>query len=69
MSTCDCDLIGLVAEKDSLELTIGNGERLKTRDLNIPGYQVAITQQSFDDKGSVKDVLVLMINPDQVGRL
>ena len=69
MSTCDCDLIGLVAEKDSLELTIGNGERLKTRALNIPDYQVAITQQSMDDKDPTKAVLVLMISPDQVGRL
>ena len=69
MSACDCDLIGLVAEKDNLELTIGNGERLKNRALNIPDYQVAITQQSMEDKDSAKDVLVLMVNPDQVGRL
>ncbi len=69
MSACDCDLIGLVAEKDNLELTIGNGERLKTRALNIPDYQVAITQQSMDDKDPTKAVLVLMISPDQVGRL
>ena len=69
MTVCDCDLIGLVAEKDSLELTVGNGEQLKTRVLNIPGYQVAITQQSAGNGASATDALVLVINPDPVGRL
>jgi len=69
MTACDCDLISLVADKNSLELTVGNGEKLKTRDLNIPGYQIAVTQKSVDRAGAATDVLVLMINPDQVERL
>jgi len=69
MTTCDCDLISLVADKDSLELTVGNGEKLKTRDLNIPGYLIAVTQKSVDRAGAATDVLVMMIKPDQVERL
>ena len=69
MTVCDCDLIGLVAEKDSLELTVGNGEQLKTRALNIPNYQVAITQQSVGNGASAIEPLLLVINPDPVGRL
>lgn len=63
MQSCECDLVSLLAEQDSIELTINNGAQLKTRALNIPGYQLAITQAPNTAAGSPADMIVLMINP------
>ncbi len=64
MVSCECDLVSLLADQDSIELTINNGAQLKTRELIIPGYQLAITQTQ--DKAA--DAIVLMINPSLGGR-
>ena len=63
MQSCECDLVSLLAEQDSIELTINNGAQLKTRALNIPGYQLAITQAPNTAAGSPADMIVLIINP------
>jgi type II secretory pathway component PulL len=63
MQSCKCDLVSLLADQDSIELTINNGAELKTRELNIPGYQLAITQAPNTAADSAADSIVLMINP------
>ena len=63
MQSCECDLVSLLAEQYSIELTINNGAQLKTRALNIPGYQLAITQAPNTAADSPADMIVLMINP------
>jgi hypothetical protein len=63
MQSCECDLVSLLADQDSMELTINNGAQLKARDLIIPGYQLAITQAPNAAAGSTVDSIVLMINP------
>lgn len=64
MQSCECDLVSLLADQDSMELTINNGAQLKTRDLIIPGYQLAITQTP----NAAADSIVLMINPSMGDR-
>ena len=64
MQSCECDLVSLLADQDSMELTINNGAQLKTRDLIIPGYQLAITQAP----NAAVDSIVLMINPSMGDR-
>jgi hypothetical protein len=54
MTGCGCQLSGLKYEKDSLVMQIQNGSALKKRNLNIPGYQVAITQLPGDDENSIE---------------
>jgi type II secretion system protein L len=63
MQSCECDLVSLLADQDSIELTINNGAQLKTRDLIIPGYQIAITQAPNTLADAAADSIVLMINP------
>ena len=64
MQSCECDLVSLLADQDSIELTINNGAQLKTRDLIIPGYQLAITRAP----NAAVDSIVLMINPSMGDR-
>ena len=54
MTGCGCQLSGLKYEKDSLVMQIQNGSALKKRNLNIPSYQVAITQLPGDDENSIE---------------
>ena len=67
MQSCECDLVNLLADQDSIELTINNGAQLKTRDLIIPGYQVAITQAP-NTLADAADSIVLMIKPSMGDR-
>ena len=54
MTGCGCQLSGLKYEKDALVMQIQNGSALKKRNLNIPSYQVAITQLPGDDENSIE---------------
>ena len=54
MTGCGCQLSGLKYEKDALVMQIQNGSALKKRNLNIPSYQVAITQMPGDDESSIE---------------
>ena len=64
MASCDCDLVSLVADKEAIELTLNNGAKIKTKPLNIPGYQLSITQQPKTSEDSI----VLMMSPSNGGR-
>jgi hypothetical protein len=57
MSDCDCNLISMTADADTLSLVIDNGSKLKTKTLNIPGYRTSITQQP--NRGADSIVLTL----------
>jgi hypothetical protein len=57
MSDCDCNLISMTADADTLSLVIDNGSKLKTKTLNILGYRTSITQQP--NRGADSIVLTL----------
>ena len=53
MTGCGCQLKSLKYEKDALVMHIKNGSALKKRNLNIPGYKVAVTQLTGEDKNII----------------
>ncbi len=61
MAACDCNLVALKAEQDRITLTIDGGSKLKTKALNIPGYQTSITQVP----GAAVDSILLTIVPSR----
>ena len=54
MSGCGCQLSSLSLSENSIVMQIENGSALKKRKLNVPGYRVAITQQSGGDENSIE---------------
>jgi type II secretion system protein L len=54
MTGCGCQLKGLQYEKEALVIQIQNGSALKKRNLNIPGYKVAVTQMPGDDENAIE---------------
>lgn len=60
MTDCDCNLITLTADANTLSLVIDNGGKLKAKALNIAGYQTSITQQP--NRGEDSIVLTLTAN-------
>ena len=54
MTGCGCQLKGLQYEKETLVIHVLNGSALKKRNLNIPGYQVAVTQMPGDDENAIE---------------
>jgi len=53
MSDCECNLVSMTAGDDKLSLVIDSGSKLKSRALNIPGYQTSITQQPNRGEDSI----------------
>ena len=53
MSDCECNLVSMTAGDDKLSLIIDSGSKLKSRALNIPGYQTSITQQPNRGEDSI----------------
>ena len=53
MSDCECNLVSMTAGDDKLSLIIDSGSKLKSRALNIPGYQTYITQQPNRGEDSI----------------
>ena len=53
MSDCECNLVSMTAGDDKLSLNIDSGSKLKSRALNIPGYQTSITQQPNRGEDSI----------------
>lgn len=53
MSDCECNLVSMTAGGDKLSLVIDSGSKLKSRALNIPGYQTSITQQPNRGEDSI----------------
>ena len=60
MNDCNCNLIAMTADAEKLSLTIDSGAKLKTKALNIPGYQTSIIQQP--NRGEDSIVLTLTAN-------
>jgi type II secretion system protein L len=54
MSGCGCQLSSLRLSNDTIVMQIENGSALKKRKLNVPGYRVAITQQSGGDENAIE---------------
>jgi hypothetical protein len=54
MSGCGCQLSALSLSENSIVMQIENGSALKKRKLNVPGYRVAITQQSGGDENAIE---------------
>lgn len=66
MVGCGCQLSSLQTTDNGLVMQIANGAALKERVPNIPGYQIAITQQA--DKGEGDIELRLTANGRGAGR-
>jgi len=54
MNGCGCQLSSLNYTKTSIVMLIENGAALKKRKLNVPGYRIAITQQSGKDENAIE---------------
>lgn len=54
MTGCGCQLSALSLSENSIVMQIENGSALKKRKLNVPGYRVAITQQSGGDENAIE---------------
>jgi len=54
MTNCGCQLKMLSSENGSLVMHIDNAGKLKERTLNIPGYQIAITQRDGTDENAIE---------------
>jgi type II secretion system protein L len=54
MTGCGCQLKGLQYEQEALVIQVQNGSALKKRNLNIPGYQIAVTQIPGDDENAIE---------------
>ena len=54
MSGCGCQLSALSLSENTIVMNIENGSALKKRKLNVPGYRVAITQQSGGDENAIE---------------
>jgi CRISPR/Cas system-associated exonuclease Cas4 (RecB family) len=54
MSGCGCQLSALSLSENSIVMQIENGSALKKRKLNVPGYRVAIIQQSGGDENAIE---------------
>ena len=55
MVDCECNLIALTADDDGMRLRIRSGEKLKSKGLSIPGYQLSI------EADKTIDVIVLTV--------
>jgi general secretion pathway protein L len=66
MVGCGCQLSSLQTTDNGLLMQIANGAALKERVPNIPGYQVAITQQAGTDERAIE--LRLTANKKRAGR-
>ena len=54
MTACDCQLSALSAKDDRLVMHIKNAAKLKERTLNIPGYQIAMTQPEEAEENTIE---------------
>jgi hypothetical protein len=54
MGNCGCQLIAVRANDSGLVMEIANGATLKERNLNLPGYRVAITQLPGGDENAIE---------------
>ncbi len=54
MTSCGCQLKMLSAEDGALVMHIDNAAKLKQRALNIPGYQIAMTQRAGTDENAIE---------------
>lgn len=54
MGNCGCQLIAVRANDSGLVMEIANGAALKERNLNLPGYRVAITQLPGGDENAIE---------------
>jgi len=52
----------MTADADKLSLVIDNGSKLKTKALNIPGYQTSITPQP---NSGAESIVLTLISPAQ----
>ena len=54
MTNCGCQLKMLSSEDKALVMHIDNAAKLKQRSLNIPGYQIAMTQRAGTDENAIE---------------
>lgn len=60
MADCECDLVALTADDKGIRLRLNKGAKLRSKALNIPGFQSSIEA----DKAA--DAIVLTLLPDAV---